>query len=211
MNLYDSIIDAVEEYDLSAQERGQLSTAVIEYLYFGREPDFKMTKAAGVCYVAMHPVFESQRAKQEAGRIGGKAKANAKQTASKTLAEGLANAKQNDSKPPSKRLANSNSNSKEKKEHPSGCSKEARFSKPSREEVAAYAAEIGHPFFNASQFCDYYDSNGWKVGRNSMKDWKATVRRWEQKDKPEEKPADELSAYTGRSFADWLAERGGDA
>ena len=25
---------------------------------------------------------------------------------------------------------------------------------------------------------DYYESNGWKVGRNPMRDWKATVRRW---------------------------------
>lgn len=31
---------------------------------------------------------------------------------------------------------------------------------------------------NAQQFIDYYESNGWKVGRNSMKDWQATVRRW---------------------------------
>ena len=36
---------------------------------------------------------------------------------------------------------------------------------------------------------DYYESNGWKVGRNNMKDWKATARRWSSKQKPETRPA----------------------
>ena len=30
---------------------------------------------------------------------------------------------------------------------------------------------------------DYYEANGWKVGRNPMKDWKAAVRTWEKRDK----------------------------
>ena len=33
---------------------------------------------------------------------------------------------------------------------------------------------------SAEKFIDYYESNGWKVGRNSMKNWKATVRNWEK-------------------------------
>ena len=33
---------------------------------------------------------------------------------------------------------------------------------------------------NAEHFFDYYESNGWKVGKNSMKDWKAAVRTWER-------------------------------
>jgi hypothetical protein len=32
------------------------------------------------------------------------------------------------------------------------------------------------------RFVDYYTSNGWMVGKNKMKDWKAAVRTWEQKD-----------------------------
>jgi hypothetical protein len=31
---------------------------------------------------------------------------------------------------------------------------------------------------NANDFLNYYDSNGWMVGKNKMKDWKATARRW---------------------------------
>ena len=32
------------------------------------------------------------------------------------------------------------------------------------------------------RFVDYYTSNGWKVGKNPMKDWKAAVRTWEKRD-----------------------------
>jgi len=57
-----------------------------------------------------------------------------------------------------------------------------RFSPPTLEEVKAYCAERGNSV-DADGFIDYYQSNGWKVGRNSMKNWKAAVRRWEKKDK----------------------------
>ena len=56
-----------------------------------------------------------------------------------------------------------------------------RFTPPSVEEVAAYCLERKNAV-NAEQFCDYYTANGWKVGRHSMKDWKAAVRTWEHKE-----------------------------
>lgn len=66
-----------------------------------------------------------------------------------------------------------------KEELPKGSSKKsARFEKPCEEDVERYASEIGCPGFNARHFVDYYDSNGWKVGRNPMKDWRAAVRSW---------------------------------
>lgn len=52
------------------------------------------------------------------------------------------------------------------------------FRKPSEEEVLDYCNSIGHGEFDAQRFVDYYDANGWKVGKNPMKDWKATVRNW---------------------------------
>lgn len=59
-----------------------------------------------------------------------------------------------------------------------------RESKPSSNESAlALFTELGRPD-QAQEFMDYYDSNGWKVGRNPMKDWKATARRWVRNAKP---------------------------
>lgn len=46
------------------------------------------------------------------------------------------------------------------------------------EDVITYFTELGMPGSEASRFHDYYTANGWKVGRNSMKDWKAAARNW---------------------------------
>lgn len=54
-----------------------------------------------------------------------------------------------------------------------------KFKKPTLDEVQQYCSERKNNI-SAEKFIDYYESNGWKVGRNSMKDWKATVRNWEK-------------------------------
>jgi hypothetical protein len=62
-----------------------------------------------------------------------------------------------------------------------------KFIIPCVEEIAAYCSERGNNV-NAEQFFDFYQSKGWKVGKNPMKDWKAAVRTWERNgfDKPKE-------------------------
>ena len=57
--------------------------------------------------------------------------------------------------------------------------KRKRFDKPSISEIKQYCIERNNNV-NAEQFFDHYESNGWKVGKNSMKDWKAAVRTWER-------------------------------
>ena len=56
-----------------------------------------------------------------------------------------------------------------------------RFQKPKVEEVAAYCKERGN-YVDATQFVDFYESKGWKVGSSPMKDWRAAVRTWEKRD-----------------------------
>lgn len=56
-----------------------------------------------------------------------------------------------------------------------------RFAPPTVEEVKAYCEERQNNV-NAQQFVDFYSAKGWMVGRNKMKDWKACVRTWEQRD-----------------------------
>ena len=58
-------------------------------------------------------------------------------------------------------------------------SKAKRFTPPTLEEVTAYCIERGNNV-DAQHFIDYYTSNGWLVGKNKMKDWKAAVRTWER-------------------------------
>ena len=57
--------------------------------------------------------------------------------------------------------------------------KERVFKKPSVEEISSYCQERNNNI-NPEQFYDYYEANGWKINRNPMKDWKATVRNWER-------------------------------
>ena len=57
----------------------------------------------------------------------------------------------------------------------------SRFSRPSLEEVREYCQQRQNSV-DPEHFIDYYEANGWKVGRNSMKDWKAAVRNWEKRD-----------------------------
>lgn len=57
--------------------------------------------------------------------------------------------------------------------------KEKRFQRPSVDDIRAYCRERGNSV-DPEAFYDYYESNGWKVGRAAMKDWRAAVRTWEK-------------------------------
>ena len=69
--------------------------------------------------------------------------------------------------------------SKEKKSNSIGHEEKTRFVKPNRDDVRAYMIELNMADLS-QRFVDYYESNGWRVGRNAMKDWKAAVRTWKQ-------------------------------
>lgn len=53
------------------------------------------------------------------------------------------------------------------------------FTAPTIEQVREYCTERGNSV-DAQRFMDHYTANGWRVGKNSMKDWKAAVRTWER-------------------------------
>lgn len=75
--------------------------------------------------------------------------------------------------------------------------KRKRFTPPTLEEVRAYCNERNNNV-DPQRFIDYYTSNGWQVGKNKMKDWKAAVRTWERNgySKPKSnKAAEELDDF----------------
>lgn len=63
-----------------------------------------------------------------------------------------------------------------------------RFTPPTYEQVSTYCKERNNTV-DAERFLDFYESKGWMVGKNKMKDWKAAVRNWERSSKQETKPA----------------------
>ena len=100
---------------------------------------------------------------------------------------------------------------KEKEIHSSAKStttKRKRFEKPTLSQITQYCLERNNNV-NAEQFYDYYESNGWKVGKNAMKDWKACVRTWERNgyDKPIKKKNNKQDALN--DMRDLMNEYGG--
>lgn len=58
------------------------------------------------------------------------------------------------------------------------------FEKPTIEEIQSYCIERKNNV-DARSFFDFYESKGWKIGTAKMKDWKASVRTWERREKTE--------------------------
>lgn len=63
-----------------------------------------------------------------------------------------------------------------------------RFIIPTIQEVSDYCRERGNSV-DPQRFIDYYSANGWMVGKNKMKDWKAAVRTWEANRKTQPRQA----------------------
>jgi chitodextrinase len=60
--------------------------------------------------------------------------------------------------------------------------KKTAFVKPTVVEIYDYACEKlsnDDALKFTEKFHAHYEANGWKVGRNAMKDWKAAVRKWD--------------------------------
>jgi len=99
-----------------------------------------------------------------------------------------------------------------------GKPKRTVFKKPSIADVKEYCL-LRSNVVDAERFFDYYESNGWKVGKNSMKDWKASVRTWEKNNdtrgkqgisaKPDNSATrhhDRLKAQYAKAIADELGD-----
>lgn len=58
--------------------------------------------------------------------------------------------------------------------------------RPTADLVRSYALSIGYDL-DGEAFCDFYEMKGWKVGKNSMVDWKAAVRTWKRAANPDKR------------------------
>lgn len=78
-----------------------------------------------------------------------------------------------------------------------------KFTPPTLEEIKDYCIERNNNV-DAERFINFYQAKGWMVGKNKMKDWKASVRTWEQKQK-EFEPQQKVS--NGNVFFELLKGR----
>ena len=190
MNIFDSYIEA--GHTMQQRDKESYYTALIEFLYYGVEPDLK--GAALSVMTAIRPSLEESRTRIANGRKGGRPKKSQtpeSEKANSPKSEKL-NAENDESQPTESEKTKGKS--KGKSINSSNEELNGRFKRPTQDEVARYASGIGHPSFDAQKFMDYYNANGWKVGRNPMKDWEATVRNWIRRDEPQGKTV-EASDY----------------
>lgn len=75
----------------------------------------------------------------------------------------------------------------------------ARFTPPTPDEVADYAAEKGLAL-DANRFVDYYTAKGWRVGSSPMRDWRAAARNWARRDAQASAPKTETGGEYDADF-----------
>lgn len=76
------------------------------------------------------------------------------------------------------------------------------FCKPTVEEISKYCVEKNLKV-DVQHFYDYYESNGWKVGKNKMKDWQATARNWARNNYSSSQSS---TAQSNNPFAQFLTQ-----
>ena len=154
---------------LSDAEKGRLFTAMLEYAETGTEPRFSGNERFLWPTAKTH--IDREAAFCEKQRTNAM-KAKPSQT------------EPNEAKPSQTSQTSQKDKDKDKEYKetlPIGSAKKAApaFHPPTAEEVKAYCLERKNKV-DAVRFVDYYTANGWKVGKNPMKDWRAAVRTWER-------------------------------
>ena len=79
--------------------------------------------------------------------------------------------------------------------------KSRAFTPPSLDDVRGYCDERNNGI-DPQMFIDFYESKGWMVGKNKMKNWKAAVRTWEQRDKDQVVKKPKTQDYEQRQYSD---------
>lgn len=183
MVFYRSFYEAVK--GLSSAERLSCIETIIRYGLDGTEPEDG--GVAAMVLQLVRPVIDHNNERYLNGRKGGrpKTKTEPKQNLDETKTEPRPNQDRTKTEPYVYEYVDAYEDAnvdKDIKKAPA-----ARFIKPTLEEVSEYCRQRKNNV-DPGAFIDFYNSNGWKVGRNPMKDWKAAVRTWEKRAGSAKKP-----------------------
>ncbi len=159
---------------LGDADRGKLFLAILNYSERNEMPDFDGSLQMAFAFIKTDldrdtAAWEAKREERaEAGRRGGKA------TQAK-LKSALANEANQAAPVPVPVPAPVNKRDLGADKPP----KHIRFVPPSLSEIRDYCQERRNNV-DPEKFFDFYESKGWLVGKNKMKDWRAAVRNWER-------------------------------
>lgn len=194
--LYRSFAEVMAE--LPDAEAGKLYKAIAAYALDGEEPELSGYLAG--YFRLIKPQLDANNNRYKNGLKGGRPKkettGNKEEKPVEMVEETDGNKdekpkeNQKETTPQPNENENENENVNVNNKGSGAKSPRSRFKAPTREEVKQYAAE-NKLALNVDNFMDYYESNGWKVGKNPMKDWKATARRWSRENRAQEPKRDE--------------------
>ena len=166
---YRSFYDALK--NIPCDERLKVYDAIMEYGMYDTEPE--LDGVALAIFLLAKPQIDANNKRYKNGcaakqkKTVSKIEANCKQDVSKAEANG----KQNRSEAEAKEKEKEKEKVKEKVNK--------IFKPPTVAEVKAYCDERRNAV-DPQSFVDFYESKGWMIGKNKMKDWKAAVRTWEK-------------------------------
>ena len=205
LKIWVSFLEVIDP--LNDGERGRLFTAMLEYAKTGTMPEFKGNER--FIWPMVKQTMDRQRAESERLTVNGSKGGRPKKTNENQQKPNETSEKQQEPTESQKDKDKDKDKDKEKeneKENPLKGVKGkplARFSPPTVEEVSAYCMERGNKV-DPRHFVDFYTSKGWRVGNQPMKDWRAAVRTWEQRDGPGNGPRKTVSAqqYRQRQYSE---------
>ena len=168
--------------DLPDDYKAEFMQATINYGLYGENPQFKDGTLEMALWAKIARRIDQEREKYErvkekraaAGRKHTGNQYNAPKAESPQVPE-----KETPAEVPAERTKTAKPAPKAEKP------KAPQFVKPTVEEIDGYCKERRNGL-DAQQFFDFYESKGWKVGAVKMKDWRASVRTWEQRRKTEQ-------------------------
>lgn len=186
---YKSFYEATQ--DLTDEQLGRVMRAIAEYglnevVLEGMDPITKMA------FTLIKPQLDANLRRRANGAKGGRPTTETKPNNNLDVTETKPNGNLDETK--AEPNVNVNVNINNIKEKDSKESKKKSFAPPSVEEVREYCNERGNNV-DPDKFVDYYTCKGWVVGRSKMKDWKAAVRTWEQRERAAPAKVDVFDAW----------------
>lgn len=183
-SFYESIKNLEDKYQL------ELYNAICEYSLYGTDP-VGLSPIATALFTLMKPNIDSSTRRYDAnvnnGKKGGRPKKNKLEENPTETQE-----KTNDNPNETQIEPNQNLNVDKDVDVDKDLDKDVdvdkeknikkkanRFSKPTIQQIQEYCNSRNNNV-DANRFYDYYETVGWKVGKNPMKDWKAAIRTWER-------------------------------
>lgn len=198
---YRSFYEAIKE--LPAEEFRNAVMAIMEYGLNDSEID--TSGVAKAILIMAKPQIDKNNKRYENGLRGGtkpkqnqnetKLESNSNQTRTKlepNLNQSGTKAEPKRTNPEPNDYVNDNDNVNDIKESEE---KKPRFYPPTLEELKKYIDDNKYNV-DPERFIDYYTANGWTVGKNRMKDWKAAVRNWDRSQKSGGRMRQESTAKT---------------